>query len=118
MLENILDKIISQKKKTLDIQKKLVPIENLWENLENINTNNNYKFNNLFNNNKINIIAEIKRASPSKGDININKNPVETAIKYQKTYLRKMISNKIAHLCSCTLCHSFRHNINCSVIFF
>ena len=86
MPENILKKII---------EKKLIKIENLKKEISVENLNDKISENKLFinfknkildnlNNNKISIIAEIKKASPSAGVIIDNYNPLEIAEIYLK----------------------------------
>ena len=84
MAENILKKIIEKKKLRIGELKKNVSLENLKEKINQCKSYLNFKDkiirNNL--NNKISIIAEIKKASPSAGIIIENYNPVEIAKKY------------------------------------
>ena len=69
MSENILEKIIKNKEKKIDLLKKSLSIESLKakikENKSFINFKEKIKKN--VNENKISIIAEIKKASPSAG---------------------------------------------------
>ena len=87
MAENILKKIIEKKKLRIGELKKNVSLENLKEKINQCKSYLNFKDkiirNNL--NNKISIIAEIKKASPSAGIIIENYNPVEIAQKYYKS---------------------------------
>ena len=78
MSENILEKIIRKKIEKIDILKKSVSIDSLKDK---INENKSFinfkeKIENNINSNKISIIAEIKKASPSAGIIIENYNPI------------------------------------------
>ena len=84
MPENILEKIIKKKIEKVDILKKSIDLKSLDEL---INKNQTYidfkkKIEDNSNNNKISIIAEIKKASPSAGIIIDDYNPVEIANVY------------------------------------
>ena len=81
MAENILEKIIKKKIEKIDILKRSVSIDSLKVK---INENKSFinfkeKIENNIKNNKISIIAEIKKASPSAGVIIENYNPVNIA---------------------------------------
>ena len=85
MSENILEKIIKKKIERIDHLKKSVNLDQLNDR---ININKNFmnfkeKIQNNISNNKISIIAEIKKASPSAGIIINNYNPVEIANIYK-----------------------------------
>ena len=84
MPENILEKIIKKKIEKVDILKKSIDLKSLDELINKNQTYINFKkkIENNLNNNKISIIAEIKKASPSAGIIIDNYNPVEIAKVY------------------------------------
>ena len=86
MAENILEKIIENKKKKIDFLKKSVSLENLKIKIDENKSFVNFK-ETIVNNekkNKISIIAEIKKASPSAGIIVENYDPVNIAEIYNK----------------------------------
>ncbi len=84
MPENILEKIIKKKIEKVDILKKSIDLKSLDELINKNQTYINFKkkIEDNVNNNKISIIAEIKKASPSAGIIIDNYNPVEIAKVY------------------------------------
>ena len=81
MAEDILKKIINKKSERLISLKKKRPIESIKEHLPDSMDYVNFKdaIENNIADNKISIIAEIKKASPSAGIIVENYNPVEIA---------------------------------------
>ena len=84
MPENILEKIIKKKIEKVDILKKSIDLKSLDELINKNQTYINFKkkIEDNLNNNKISIIAEIKKASPSAGIIVDTYNPVEIAKVY------------------------------------
>ncbi len=86
MSENILEKIINKKRSKIRNLIKEISISTLNEKIINFKNYINFKekiLNNI-NHDKISIIAEIKKASPSAGTIIENYNPVEIANTYLK----------------------------------
>ena len=81
MSENILEKIITKKITKINNLKKNITIESLKEKINKNSTFINFKDKILSNanNNKISIIAEIKKASPSAGIIIQDYDPVNIA---------------------------------------
>jgi len=85
MSENILRKIIDNKKIKINKLKKDINLDLLSQKIEDNNSFINFKEKiiNNHNNNKISIIAEIKKASPSAGVIINDYNPVDIANIYK-----------------------------------
>ena len=86
MVNNILEKIIDKKKQRLKGLKKKISIEYLKEKIKENNFFINFKEKIEYNisNNKISLIAEIKKASPSAGIIVKKFDPVDLGKKYLK----------------------------------
>jgi indole-3-glycerol phosphate synthase len=86
MAENTLSKIINNKKKELLNLKKKISVESLIEIIKDNNFFYNFKkkIQSNVSNNKISLIAEVKKASPSAGVIMQNYDPVNIAEKYCK----------------------------------
>ena len=78
---NILEEIIAHKKKEIEKQSAIVTLERLKE-AQRVYSIRDFK--SAINLNKINIIAEIKRKSPSEKDIMLNANPVNIAVSYEE----------------------------------
>jgi indole-3-glycerol phosphate synthase len=85
-MNNFLCEIIELKKKRLELVKSKIPLEELKDRAFSIRENSErHRLQNaLAEKDKINIIAEIKRASPSKGVINDKINVAETARMYER----------------------------------
>ena len=84
MVENILEKIILKKKQSLAEVKKITSIDALKDKIKGVTNSIDFKKKIQINtiNNKISLIAEIKKASPSAGIIIEDYNPIDIAKKY------------------------------------
>ncbi|MEW5820257.1 MAG: indole-3-glycerol phosphate synthase TrpC [Cyanobacteriota bacterium] len=85
--ENILDRIVAYKKDEVELQKKNLPINIIKEGLESVSPplSIEKKFQEAIVRGKIALIGEVKKASPSKGLIRKDFNPVDIAILYQES---------------------------------
>jgi indole-3-glycerol phosphate synthase len=84
-LANILDKIIADKKAEIELRKSQVGLEQLKEQVQSLpKCRNFYKAVTKANNRGINVIAEVKKASPSAGLIREDFDPVAIARTYKK----------------------------------
>jgi indole-3-glycerol phosphate synthase len=84
-LANILDKIIADKKTEVELRKSQVGLEQLKEQVRSLpKCRNFYKAVTKRNNRGINVIAEVKKASPSAGVIREDFDPVAIARTYKK----------------------------------
>jgi len=81
MSKDVLKEIIKKKIEKIDLLKKTVSLDTLYEQIDQNKTFINFKdkIQNNVDNNKISLIAEIKKASPSAGVIMDNYNPIEIA---------------------------------------
>ena len=80
---DILDKIISNKKKEVSLLKKSFPIEDLESGIKNKSYLKRDFLGSFLDRNIISIIAEIKKASPSKGVILEDFQPLKIALEYE-----------------------------------
>ncbi|MDX1921110.1 MAG: indole-3-glycerol phosphate synthase TrpC [Candidatus Caenarcaniphilales bacterium] len=84
-MENILDKIIRQKRIDLELRKSKVNLKDLIKKAESLSGNSTVSFyDSLQSSSQSAIIAEVKRVSPSKGPLRPELNPIELALDYQK----------------------------------
>jgi len=120
MPNNMLDKIIVKKSQRLNELKKTVSIESLKEK---INQNKTYtdfkkKIENNILKNKISLIAEIKKASPSAGVIVENYNPVDIAKKYldNKATCLSVLTEEDFFLGNLIHMHKIKQKINLPIL--
>ncbi|MFC1485060.1 indole-3-glycerol phosphate synthase TrpC [bacterium] len=82
-MENILQKIVDAKREELEITKKNNPLDVMYEEFKNTKIKK-ISFANALKKKGVNIIAEIKKASPSKGDLRADLDVAEYAKIYEK----------------------------------
>ncbi|MDO8536476.1 MAG: indole-3-glycerol phosphate synthase TrpC [Candidatus Omnitrophota bacterium] len=78
----ILSRIIEEKRKVIDEAKRAKPQADLMKEIKSLSVKSSFK-KNISRPHHINLIAEIKKASPSKGILRGDFNPVKIAITYQ-----------------------------------
>lgn len=78
----ILSRIIEEKRKVVEEAKKAKPLNDLIKETKRLSVRSSFK-KNISRPHHVNIIAEIKKASPSKGILRGDFNPVKIAITYQ-----------------------------------
>ena len=120
MSKNILNKIINKKKQRLNELKRTVSIESLKEKIDQNKTYLDFKKkieNNIINN-KISLIAEIKKASPSAGVIVKNYNPVDIAKKYldNKATCLSVLTEEDFFLGNLIHMHKIKQKINLPIL--
>ena len=81
-MNNILNKILVDKKHEVELYKKLFPLSFIIEQIGKIKPARDFK--KAISKNRLTLIAEIKKASPSKGDIVKDFNPEKIAKSYKK----------------------------------
>ena len=120
MVENTLSKIIKKKEQKLNKLKKITSIESLKEKIKENNTFINFKekIENNIANNKISLIAEIKKASPSAGIIVQDYNPVDIAKKYyeNKATCLSVLTEEDFFQGNLTHIHKIKQKINLPIL--
>ena len=120
MAKNTLDIIIKKKAERLNDLKKTISIESLKDKIGEINTFINFKekIEKNINNNKISLIAEIKKASPSDGIIMENYNPVDIAEKYynNKATCLSVLTEEDFFLGNLIHIHKIKQKINLPIL--
>jgi len=81
-MHSILKKIVADKKREVEMYKKLFPLAHIIDQIGDIKPGRDFK--KAISKNRLTLIAEIKRASPSKGELVENFNPEFIAKEYKK----------------------------------
>ena len=120
MPENILEKIIKRKIERVDLIKKSISLKSLKEKIDENKSFINFKgkIQNNINNNKISIIAEIKKASPSAGIIIENYDPIKIAKIYNdnKTTCLSILTEEDFFLGNLTHVSKVKEKINLPIL--
>ena len=120
MVDNILNKIITKKVQKISELKKTISIESLKDKIDQNITYFDFKKkieNNILNN-KISLIAEIKKASPSAGVIVENYNPLDIAKKYlaNKATCLSVLTEEDFFLGNVIHMHKIKQKINLPIL--
>ena len=83
-MSNALEKIIADKKSNIEKYKKSFTIENLKKKISSYNNYLNFK--DKLNQNKVSVVAEIKKASPSAGSIIKNYDPWPSLVSFTPNF--------------------------------
>lgn len=78
----MLSRIIEEKRRVIEEAKRAKPLDNLKSEIKNLSVKSSFK-RNISRPHHINLIAEIKKTSPSKGILRGDFNPVKIAVTYQ-----------------------------------
>ena len=120
MSNNILNKIINKKAQRLSELKKTISIESLKEKIDQNTTYLDFKkkIENNIANDKISLIAEIKKASPSAGVIVDNYNPVDIAKIYldNKATCLSVLTEEDFFLGNIIHMHKIKQKINLPIL--
>jgi len=120
MTNNILNKIIDKKAQRLNDLKKTISLESLKEKIDQNKTYNDFKkkIEDNITKNKISLIAEIKKASPSAGLIIENYNPVDIAKIYlnNKATCLSVLTEEDFFLGNLIHIHKIKQKINLPIL--